>query len=696
MDEMNMIVSNSLNDDDEKLDNKIDKDDSSDQDASAARQNLVTRWVADINKAKGVHQPAFDRMKKDMDLAFHGFDPTLWDDSKYVVNLAQRHVQQRTAALYAKNPRSVAKPRQRLHATIWDGKQESIVMAMQAKEVATQNGMPVPQITEMVLAEYSQIQKQKIQTDKICKTLEILFHYFMQESQPSFKSQMKALVRRMLTTSVGFVKLGFQREMTRRPEISARMNDVQVQLDHLERLAGELEEGELSESSADYDELMTAMKELAKEADVVVREGLMFDFPDSNAIIIDPRCKQLRGFIGARWIAHEMFFSSDEIMEIYGKDVSGNYTPYSVQNKSHDTSRRTMSTEGSKDNGEDGMVCVYEIYDKPSGLMMTVAEGFKDFLLAPTVPDLRLETFWPIYSLVCNEVEHDKEIYPPSDVHLIRSMVMEYNRAREGLREHRRANRPAYLTPAGLLEEEEKEKLVTRPAHAVISIQGMQPGQKSDELVTPLKTVGIDPNLYEVSSVVTDVQLAVGAQEAQLGGTSGATATENSIAESARMSALGAQVDELDSFMSEIARASGQVLLAQMSAEQVKIIAGRGAVWPELTAHEIAGEVLLEIEAGSTGKPNMAAELRNIERVLPYIIQIPGIDPKWLAKEVLKRMDDKLDLDEALSENAESIVAMNGMKDANAAAGMQQGVQGSMNAPQQGSPAGGSTGSGAS
>ena len=78
-------------------------------------------------------------------------------------------------------------------------------------------------------------------------------------------------------------------------------------------------------------------------------------------------------------------------------------------------------------------------------------------------------------------------------------------------------------------------------------------------------------------------------------------------------------------------------------------------------------------------------------RVLPYIIQIPGIDPKWLAKEVLKRMDDKLDLDEALSENAESIVAMNGMKDANAAAGMQQGVQGSMNAPQQGSPAGGST-----
>jgi hypothetical protein len=115
-------------------------------------------------------------------------------------------------------------------------------------------------------------------------------------------------------------------------------------------------------------------------------------------------------------------------------------------------------------------------------------------------------------------------------------------------------------------------------------------------------------------------------------------------------------------------------------------------VWPELTAREIANEVMLEIEAGSTGKPNMAAELRNLERVLPYIIQIPGINPAWLAKEVLKRMDDKLDLDAALTENVKSIVAQNGMKDANAAQGMGQGTQGAANAPTPQAPAVGATG----
>jgi adenylate kinase family enzyme len=682
MDEMQMIVATT------------GEADEAEKEVTAARRNLVTDVVARVNHAKATHKKAFERMKADMDLAFYGYDPQRWDEDKYVVNLAQRHVQQRTAALYAKNPKAVAKPRQRMMAQIWDGTPETIQQAQAVRDMAEQAMQPIPQAVAMVLAEHDAITQEKKRLDKIGQTLEILFHYFMQESQPTFKSQMKAMVRRVLTTGVGYVKLGFQRETQRRPEISARMNDIQVRIDHLSRLATEAQKGKLKETDAELEELTLALQELTTQPEIILREGLMFDFPDSTAIIVDPRCKQLRGFIGARWIAHEMFFTCDEIKEIYGKEVKNNYTPYDVQGRSHDTSRASLSSNvpDKKEHAEEGMVCVYEVYDKPSGLVYVVAEGYDDFLKEPAAPDLNLETFWPVFALVCNEVEHQKEIYPPSDVHLMRSMLSEYNRAREGLREHRKANRPTYLTPAGMLEEEDKEKLVTRPAHSVLSIQGMQPGQKSEDLVAPLKTIGIDPNLYEVGTVFDDVQLAVGSQEAQFGSTAGATATETSIAESSRMSALGAQVDELDSFMSEVARCAGAILLQQMSVDQVKAIAGPGAVWPELTAQEIADEVILEIEAGSTGKPNQAAELRNLERVLPFIIQIPGIDPKWLAKEVLKRMDDKLDIDAALAEGMGSIVSMNGMSDPNAAAGIGQGMAGGMNAPTPGAPGVGPTG----
>ena len=111
--------------------------------------------------------------------------------------------------------------------------------------------------------------------------------------------------------------------------------------------------------------------------------------------------------------------------------------------------------------------------------------------------------------------------------------------------------------------------------------------------------------------------------------------------------------------MSEVTRAAGQVLLANLGREEVVKIVGQGAVWPEMTRDQIMEEVFLEIEAGSTGKPNRAAELANIERIMPFLLQIPGIDPKWLAKELLKRLDDKLDLDSAFTDKIPSIVSMN-------------------------------------
>ena len=78
-----------------------------------------------------------------------------------------------------------------------------------------------------------------------------------------------------------------------------------------------------------------------------------------------------------------------------------------------------------------------------------------------------------------------------------------------------------------------------------------------------------------------------------------------------------------------------------------------------MSRDQIMEEIFLEIEAGSTGKPNRAAELANIERIMPFLLQIPGIDPKWLAKELLKRLDDKPDLDSAFTDKIPSIVSMN-------------------------------------
>ena len=149
-----------------------------------------------------------------------------------------------------------------------------------------------------------------------------------------------------------------------------------------------------------------------------------------------------------------------------------------------------------------------------------------------------------------------------------------------------------------------------------------------------------------------------------------------------------------------MARSGSQILLQECSADTVKRIVGEGSVWPEMTRQQISDELWLQIEAGSTGRPNQAQEIANAERLFPLLMQLPGIKPEWLAKELIKRLDDKLDITTAFQSMLPSIIAMNGMASRLGqgpqapggpmdfpGAGAAQGPAGAANAPQ-GAPPG--------
>jgi hypothetical protein len=670
-----------------------------DKEPTLRREALVSLLIDRVKGAKEYHSKAFKQMKIDMDAVYKGYTGNNWDEEKYVANILQRHVAQRTSALYAKNPKPVATRRKRMDYEVWDGQEESMAKALATVTKLKMQGGEPDQQAQAIIDDRAKVKVERSRMDKVAKCLEMLFEYFMDEQHPTFKSQMKALVRRVITTSVGFVKVGYQREMDRLPDISSKMSDVQAQVDHLRRIASEAEKGDIEQDDAEMEELMLSLEALQKEPLTIIQEGLVFDFPECDSIIVDPLCRLLRGFVGASWVAHEMYLSAEEIKEIYDVDVQDNYLSYDMRGNQTGVKagQSNYNHFGSNvDNVRDGLALVWEIYDKNAGLLYIVCDGHNDFLSEPEAPPIKLETFWPFFALSFNEIEHKELLYPPSDIKLLAPMQHEYNRARQGLREHRRANRPKYAVPAGMLEQEDKDKLKDPPANAVLELQALVAGQKVDDVIQPVKQIGIDPNLYEVRTIFDDVQLVVGQQEANFGQVSKGTATETSIAESSRMSAIGANIDDLDSFMSEITRAAGQILLLEMSKDEVMAICGPGSVWPEFKKEDVLNEIYLQIEAGSTGKPNKAAELQNIERIIPFLIQIPGIDPKFLGKELLKRLDDKMDLTEAIIDKLPSIVAQNMMQGAKAQAQGRggnppeaQGGQGGNNAPLPKPPGGG-------
>lgn len=631
-----------------------------------SEKNLVGELVKWARETREYRAQRFAKMRRDMKFVRPGRqwrnarDQNLSDtdtdssiySAKYEANITQRHVQQRVAALYAKNPKIVAKRRKRMDFTLWDGDQKTLMDAMQRAQGNPQMGIP-PAPTPEDMALFDDIKQgmdRRKMLDRIAKTLEILYTYYMQEGEPNFKLQAKQLIRRVEACGVGFVQLGFQRVMGENTEILNKIRDDENRIKYLETLAADLEDQKLEETQAQIEELKTGLTTLQGQQQIVLREGLVFDFPGATDLLVGKECRQLKGFIGAKRVAREYHYTKMQVKELFKIDLGANYQQY-LPTKTWERTDRDLSTN---------VCCVWAIWDANTKQVYYVCDGYPGFLKMPGGPEVDVESFFPFWVLSFNDIEDPDDIYPPSDVELVRPMQLEYNRAREGLREHRIANKPGYVAAKGMLDDTSKLALQNHESSEIIELNIPAEAVKEiDKYLSVRPAAPIDAPVYDTEYIFTDFQRVAGDQAANLGGTSGATATEASIAETSRVSSLQSCIDDLNDFLSAIARAGGQILLSEMSIDQVKEIAGPGAVWPELSREEIAKEIFLEIEAGSSGRPNKALEIANMERLAPFLVQLKGLKPDWLLKQMMTRLDETTDLEDAFDITLPSMVAQN-------------------------------------
>lgn len=644
-----------------------------------ARAALVSRWMTDVKAACKHWEGDFKRMRRNMKFA----GGKQWvgqkeDDDRFMVNLVQRVIKSTVSALYAKNPTVVMTKRQKLDFTIWDGKPETVVQAQQVLQMASQQaaatqateaaGMgadaapPDPAMGAMVqqamalLEDVKQGVDRRTMLDKVGKTLVLCVEYYLGENDPTFKLQMKQMMRRARTTGVGYVKLEFQREMELSAGQSAKIKDHAERLATIGRLAADLQDGEFDENAAEAEELRLATAAIQAEPEKIVREGLVFSFPGSTRIIPSVSTEKLMGWVGSEWIAEEIILTPDRVKEVYGVSLGSSYTAY-----------RTI--EGSPQGGETrriadrtkGLARVFEVHDKSTGMQLVLCEGYPDFLKEPSTPPIFIEQFFPVFAVTFNDVEDEGMLFPKSDVELLTHIQKEYNRAKESLRQHRIANRPLYLSPSGAFEEDEVKTLQNYPAHSVIQLNGLEKGRPASDLLAPVAKIGVDPNLYETETLFIDMQRVTGNAEANLGGTGNSSATESNIAENSRQGSIGLDSDDLDDMLTALFRACGTVLLTELDPATVKEIAGVGAVWPELSRSEISKELWLETKGGSSGRPNASRDAATFERVYPLLVQVPGVSPRWLAEKAIKIADDDADMDDAIIDGLPSIIAQNAM-----------------------------------
>lgn len=612
-----------------------------------SEEAYIAKWISKLDKAEEKYKTKFERMEENQSFAaskqWPGQDK---DDPRYVVNIVQQVIRQRVAALYAKNPTVTAKKSPRLDYKIWDGKQQTLAAAMQ-NPTLPENMM----LIEDVLA--GRAQREKL--DRIGKTLEIAVRKELGQQFPNFKRMMKIMVRRTDTCGVGYLKMDFQRKKQPRPEIESRISDCTEQLSRLEMLLAQQGREDFDENSAKAEEIKNTIAALQENKWKIVREGVVFSFPRAGSIIPDDACTQLEGFLGANWVAEKFWLDKDDIERIYKVKLGA-----STQSDNEVSSAAQKSKKKDKKDTK-GKTAVYEIYNKENGTKFTIARGHKCYLRKPEAQMICLERFFPYFALTFNDLEDETSIFPPSTVDLIRHIQLERNRCKEALRQHRIAKAPKYAGSGAGLSVEDKQKIATAPAHYIAWWDSLQPGEKPGDKFAEITTANIDPNVYETGSLREDIEMAVGMAGANLSSPSGVTATESSIVQDSRQSDIASNIDDLDDFLTAVFKEVGNLYFLEVSAETISSVVGPGAVWPEFSAEEVMGDIYLEVEAGSSGRPNKAVEVSSLTQIIPLIVQIPGIPVKWLAEKLIRMVDENIDLSDAYVEGLPSIAAMNAM-----------------------------------
>lgn len=662
------------------------------EDQDPADKALVKEWLGKIADAKAYWDEDFKRMRDDMDWAFWGAPKSWIKNDGYVVPIVGRHINQAVARLYAKDPKAIIEPKQRMDYTVWDGRTDSLQTAMKsAAEAVAMGGMPDEQ-SMAIIQDVSQAQQKRTMLKKVCKTSSIVLKHYLVEQQPSFKKQLKQMVRRVKTCGVAYIYVGYQRLLEKVPDAQRKLDDITNELAELERLAATAEDGKMDEDSADLSTLRSMQEDLKTKTEVIAREGPVFDFPRSTEIIHDTECQNLDGMIGSGWYAREVFMSVKEVERTFKKDVRGQFTAY--EKSKAKSGRTTWNANAKPDADKESHACLYNVWCKTTGQTFWICLGYPDFITRPAAPKYRVEGFWQLIPIVFNAVEHEDQLFPLSDAYMLRNPQMEYNRSREMRRLHRKASTPMYVTVEGRLTESDEKKLENRSPFSIIKLKALQVNEKIEQLIQLFKPAPMDPAMYETNSEMEDIYRTVGSQEANIGGTGGATATEVSEASQSQSTAAESNTDDLNELLTHTVRITLQLMLMAMDINTVKRIAGEGAAWPQMNRSAIYEELFADIQAGSSGRPNAAADLAKMERAMPILMQMKNMNLDPYGEKYANLLD--VDVEEAVIEGMPSQVALNAMaskmaQQAQIGAGDQagQGAQGGNNAPAAPQAAGG-------
>ena len=503
-----------------------------------------------------------------------------------------------------------------------------------------------------------------------CSTLEKVTNRALEHAQ--LKNRAKSTVRAALTCSFGILKVMYQRDIHRDAFIQNRINDQQENQLSIKDLQQDLQD---TDQRNHHEEKLSELEDQLlggrEQSEVWAAEGLVIDRVLTENLLIDPSICEFWDYTDADWMCQVIPMKRSQAEALYKKNLSNAkiYQPGQGE-PSHKRAKRLASME--LDAGpvtDDQQIAVLEIWDRTTQRVYTMVEGATEWLREPYSPPRAGERWYPFFLLPYQVV--DGQFVGPSLVDLTERLQDEHNEARDRFNQHRDLCIPGWVASADINEKTIKKHSDSR--FGEITIVDTE-GKPLNQVIIPRGHPKIDPIVYDTSAVRYDWEQVTGLQDAARSTVvRPKTATEANILQRALSGRVFEFKDQIEDWLQEIAQYSAQVLLQELTKEQVERYVGApitkttmvdGQVittkektydWPELTKERIFDMVDLRIRAGTTGSPDGIEEKEGWLKVLPMItslsiqiqnLQARGMDYEHirsLLQETLLRYDDRID-----------------------------------------------------
>lgn len=628
---------------------------SEEADLNQAEKAYIKAWVEKIDFAKQKRfEQSWKMMCEDIDFVYGlqwKMQTTLSKEERYIANVVLESRKQKVATLYARNPDVEFQRRPRLDFALWDGKMETLQACLQS---AMTNPADVESVA--ILQDFLHGEQFQHTVDRVGKTLQCAYQYQCDSQVPDYKVLMETTVGNAVDTGVGFIRVCFSREYESglpNENITSPLSDRMKQAVGMVR---DIEEGKQDTASQKTEKLRILFESIQSSLDSgdelhELSERISFEHVSPFDIIPDPNTKQIKGWIGARWLVQQRLYTVDmvnSVFELTGEDQvkcsDNNLQMYSNDGEPIEMRDITLTTEYDP---KQTCVRIYEVFDLDTKSRFVICKGHSKYLSRPKQVDPETSFFFPIFGLTFNQTTVEKggraSIFPPSDIRLMRSQQKEINRSRESFRKHRKANAPLYAIAKGTLTAADKEAILDADDSEIVEFEGIAPGADVNNVLQILQKNQINPINYEIDSFIKDIQLATGMQQADLGpAQANVTATNSSIAANARLTVSSANVDAINDFLSHIAFYCGQVMFRGFSEETIFRIVGTGAVWPSQdVVEDYVNSIYLQAVASSSGKPNRELDKNNAMVLVP-LLQTAGANPQAIIRYVCKILDDRI------------------------------------------------------